>query len=73
LLAFVSLQAACLGIGRLIATLTGFETGANFFQYDTLLGPDPAATEMRAASPTCYCRERGDLIERVRNSRRQFF
>lgn len=67
---FVSLQAACLGVGRLIATLTGIETGANFFQYDALLGPDPAAVEMRAASPTCYCGERRDLIERVRNSRR---
>jgi hypothetical protein len=67
---FVSLQAACLGVGRLIAVATGFEMDSNFFQYDALLAPDPDAAEWRARSPSCYCVERSSLIKTVREARR---
>lgn len=74
---FVSQQAACLLVGRLIAELVSpsqFEAGyapprTNFAQYDTLLGPRWADLEGRDPSAGCYCQQRSLIIARVRDYR----
>jgi hypothetical protein len=67
---FVSQQAACLGVGRLVAIATGIdEQLPNFFQYDTLIGPQRAIRQRRAATPGCTCQERAATIARVRRER----
>lgn len=73
---FVSQQAACLLVGRLIAELPSppgqaadARTRTNFAQYDTLLGPTWADLEGRNPSPRCYCRQRSSIIAQVRNHR----
>lgn len=68
---FVSQQAACLSIGRLIAIATGTDTGlANFFQYDVMLGPERAISQRRAADPSCSCQQRSGTIAQIRRERR---
>jgi hypothetical protein len=68
---FVSQQAACLGIGRLIAIATGIDSQLpNFIQYDVLLGPSRAVRQRRAATPGCTCQQRAAIIEQVRRERR---
>jgi hypothetical protein len=74
---FVSQQAACLLVGRLIAELLALSSGEaadasprrNFVQYDALLGPARADLEDRDASPACYCQQRSLIIGQVRNYR----
>lgn len=74
---FVSQQAACLLVGRLIAELLSAQPGhavdapsrTNFAQYDTLLGPPWADLEVRDPSPGCYCQQRSAMIARVRDYR----
>ena len=75
---FVSQQAACLMVGRLIAELLPVLHGrraidepprTNFAQYDTLLGPAWADLEGRDPSPGCYCQQRSPIIAQVRNYR----
>jgi hypothetical protein len=69
---FVSQQAACLSIGRLVAIATGIDTAAlpNFFQYDTLIGPHTAVRHRRHANPSCNCQQRSETIAAVRQARR---
>jgi molybdopterin/thiamine biosynthesis adenylyltransferase len=68
---FVSQQAACLSVGRLIAIATRTDAGqANFFQYDVMFGPARAISQRRAADPSCSCRQRSDTIAQVRRERR---
>ena len=66
---FISQQAACLAVGRLLATTLGLQTRANFVQYDGLIGPRRATKQRRRAAPTCYCQTRAATIQRVRESR----
>lgn len=67
---FVSQQAACLVVGRMLATKLGVSAAPGFVQYDALAGPQAVTLLDRAPRPDCYCRERGPLIERVREARR---
>jgi hypothetical protein len=72
---FVSQQAACLGVGRLLAQLHGL-TGsdvldANLVQYDTLLGPGGLNIVRLLPRQTCYSVTRRSIIEQVRDQRRR--
>lgn len=67
--AFVSLAAACLVVGRLVATELGIEPVENFVQYDALFGPVGATIEVRRPVANCYCVERATNIHRVRSKR----
>lgn len=67
---FVSQQAACLSIGRLLAIAAGIDEGLpNFFQYDTLMGPEAATRQRRRANPGCNCQRRSNTIAQVRRER----
>lgn len=68
---FVSLQAAYLGVGRLLADELGVTGLPNFAQYDTLAGPEGAVLERRRARGDCYCQERAGTITRVRELRNE--
>jgi hypothetical protein len=68
---FVSQQAACLGVGRLIAIATGIDAELpNFVQYDVLVGPQRAIAQHRAATLGCSCQQRAAVIAQVRRERR---
>jgi hypothetical protein len=68
---FVSQQAACLSVGRLLAIATGIDAQLpNFFQYDTLIGPHAAVRQHRRAHPNCACQQRAATIAAVRQARR---
>ena len=68
---FVSLQAACLSIGRLIAAYQGTAPSANLVQYDGLFGPQAATREMMRRRDGCLCSVRAASIAGVRERRRQ--
>lgn len=67
---FVSLQAACLSVGRLIAEYQGTQPSANLVQYDGLFGPQAATVQMMRWKQDCICTTRASMIEMVRQSRR---
>jgi hypothetical protein len=67
---FVSQQAACLGVGRLIASLTGIDNLPNHVQFNTLVGPQSMTRLYRRPRPGCYCQHRATTIRIVRASRR---
>lgn len=67
---FVSQQAACLGIGRLIASLTGVRDLPNAVQYNALIGPQSMTQLHRGPTPGCYCEQRASTITIVRDTRR---
>lgn len=66
---FVSQQAACLGVGRLLAAILKLRTHANLVQHDGLVGPQNATKERRPATTSCYCQTRASTIHRVRTLR----
>lgn len=67
---FVSMQAACLVVGRLLARRIGIAKGLpNFVQYDSLIGPAFATAETRQPVLTCYCQERATTIDSLRRNR----
>ena len=66
---FVSLQAACLSVGRLTGALHGVPPAANLVQYDGLFGPQAASIEVMRRRPGCVCSTRSGVIEQVRASR----
>lgn len=66
---FVSLEASCLAVGRLILISSGIAGSPNFVQYDALLGPDNATLEHRTANACCYCQSRANTISKVRHER----
>lgn len=66
---FVSLQAACLSVGRLISILLGSRDERNLVQYDALIGPMMATTERLNAAPKCYCQERSTIVQAIRTAR----
>lgn len=67
---FVSLQAACLAVGRLIADQLNLRPSGNLVQYDGLIGPQAATTEEMRQRPDCVCATRTTAIEQVRHQRR---
>ena len=67
---FVSLQAACLAVGRLIASQLNLRPPSNLVQYDGLIGPQATTTEEMRQRPDCVCATRATAIEQVRNQRR---
>jgi hypothetical protein len=67
---FVSQQAACLGVGRLIASLSGVVDLPNVVQYNTLIGPQSMTRLHRRPTPGCYCQRRAATIHILRSSRR---
>lgn len=67
---FVSLQAACLAVGRLIASQLSLRPRGNLVQYDGLIGPQATTTEEMRQRPGCICATRTTVIEQVRNRRR---
>jgi hypothetical protein len=69
--AFVSLQAACLAVGRLLAGHIGLSPAPNFVQYDGLIGPQTATVETMKRRPGCACDTRSDAIAAVRKDRRK--
>jgi hypothetical protein len=68
---FAAQQAACLGVGRVLAHLLGVERRANIVQYDVFRGPAFATAERYSHRPDCYCTERHTTIARVRALRRE--
>jgi len=67
---FAAQQAACLGVGRLIAQLLGVERTDNIVQYDVFRGPKLATIEHQGPRAGCYCGERQSTIAHVRELRR---
>jgi len=67
---FVSLQAACLAVGRLIASQLNLHPPGNLVQYDGLIGPQATITEQMRQRSDCVCATRATAIEQVRNQRR---
>ena len=66
---FVSLQAACLSVGRLLGHELGVGFGTNFIQYDALFGPQAASILRRERVADCYCSVRSTTIDAVRDRR----
>lgn len=67
---FISLQAACLSVGRLLGAQMGMPSRYNFVQYDGIFGPQMATTEMMRPRDGCICTARSRILEQVR-ARRQ--
>jgi hypothetical protein len=67
---FVSLQAAALAVGRVIAARTGFSRLPNLVQYDGLFGPQSATLDEMAVTSDCYCQTRAATIANVRAERK---
>jgi hypothetical protein len=63
---FVSLQAASLAIGRILAGEAGLERLPNLVQYDGLFGPQAATLEYMLPTEGCYCQTNAPTIEKVR-------
>jgi hypothetical protein len=57
---FISLQAACLSVGRLLAGVLCVAENGNFVQYDGLIGPQHASILRMKRSPACSCSTRPD-------------
>jgi hypothetical protein len=68
---FVSLQAACLSVGRLIGSRLGVRPAANLVQYDGLFGPQASTLMTMKRRPACTCVTRRHTISQVRAQRRR--
>ena len=66
---FVALQAACLGVGRLIAIRLGMADLPNFVEYDTLIGPRADVSDVRLPARGCYCQVNAERVGKVRARR----
>lgn len=66
---FVSQQAACLAVGRLLASRSGMIELPNTAQYNAMLGPQRMTKITRPPRPDCYCRQRAEVIRAVRVER----
>ena len=66
---FVSLQAACLAVARLVAHSVGHDSANNLVQYDGLVGPQRAIIERMQRVPGCTCQTRASTIKQVRAKR----
>jgi hypothetical protein len=63
---FVSLQAASLAVGRILAGESGLEALPNLVQYDGLFGPQAATLERMHPIGDCYCQTNVGTIQKVR-------
>lgn len=63
---FVSLQAACLAVARLLAVRIGAPVTNNLVQYHALVGPQAATIDRMDMAPGCHCQTRAASIEQVR-------
>jgi hypothetical protein len=68
---FVSLQAACLSVCRLLRAKQGLDVSENLVQYDALYGPQASTRELMKPQIGCICSERRTSIEKVRSARRK--
>jgi len=68
---FVSLTAATLVVGRLIARATGRRPRTNVAQFDVLAGPELMSRIHRRGVIGCRCDVRHSTISRVRSSRQR--
>lgn len=66
---FISLQAAALAVGRVIANTAAVKGLPNLVQYDGLFGPQAATLEHMRTSSGCYCQNRKRTIDQVRARR----
>jgi hypothetical protein len=66
---FVSQQAACLAVGRLLASRNSMLELPNTVQYNAMLGPQRMTKMTRPPRPDCYCRQRTEVIRAVRTER----
>lgn len=66
---FVSQQAACLAVGRLLASRNSVLELPNTVQYNTMLGPQRMTKMTRPPRSDCYCRQRAEVIRAVRGER----
>ena len=66
---FVSLQAACLAVGRLIANHCAHVPASNLIQYDGLFGPQAATLERLRPLADCICAVRARTLQEVRKVR----
>lgn len=64
---FVSLQAACLAVARLVRAVQGFNPTENFVQYDALCGPQTATIDLMKRRSDCVCYERAVSIQKTRS------
>lgn len=67
---FISLQAAALAVGALMAQRPPGQSVPNLVQYDGLFGPQVATLETRVVTPGCYCQTHAPTIDAVRALRR---
>jgi hypothetical protein len=67
---FVSQQAACLAVGRLVAHYHGIGGLPNALQYNAMIGPGQMTRMWRKPRPECRCQQRAEVIKAVRDSRR---
>jgi hypothetical protein len=67
---FVSLQAACLAVSRMVAANLGYPSQYNFVQQDGLVGPQAATLLQMKPRADCVCQARSATIETVRTRRR---
>jgi hypothetical protein len=63
---FISLQAASLALGRLLAHELGFAPQPNLVQYDGLFGPQTVTLERMRPTNDCYCQTNARTIDKVR-------
>ena len=63
---FISLQAASLAIGRVLAYKLDIDGQPNFVQYDGLYGPQTAALDTMQPVADCYCQTHSPTIKKVR-------
>lgn len=68
---FVSQQAACLGVGRLVARLLGLEDLPNLVQYDALRGPQTLTALKVPPVADCYSVTNREVIDAVRKARQR--
>jgi len=66
---FVSLEAGCLAMARLVAHALAIPTTSNLVQYDALVGPQRLIIDQMDRLPGCTCQTRAAAIEQVRARR----
>jgi hypothetical protein len=68
---FISMQAAALGVARLLASQLNYADQPNLVQYDGLIGPEQATALTLSGESTCYCNQRSESIAFLRGRRSQ--
>lgn len=66
---FVAQQAACLGVGRLLACWYGIDGLPNLFQYDVFVGSAGISGEHVRPTPGCHCQRRPEVVRKLQGER----